>query len=63
MTDYRFYQFDQRGRIDAAPTILQCRDDDGAVSQGQGLVDFPLEIWDGGRCAGTLVPEQSEFGQ
>lgn len=60
MTHYRFYQIDQRGRVFTAPTVLHCRDDDEAISQGQGLVgEFPLEIWDGGRRVGTLEPEQS----
>jgi hypothetical protein len=64
MTDYRFYQLDQRGKVFTAPTILQCRDDDEAISQGQGLVsDFPVEIWDGDRRVGTLGPEQSGLGR
>lgn len=64
MTDYRFYQLDQRGKVFTAPTVLQCRDDDEAISQGQGLVgEFPLEIWDGGRRVGTLGPEQPRLGR
>ena len=60
MTHYRFYQIDQRGKVFTAPTVLQCRDDDEAISQSHGLVgEFQLEIWDGGRRVGTLVPEQS----
>ena len=55
----RFYQFNQRGKIFTAPTILKCRDDDEALSQGRSPVgDFPVEIWDGGRRVGVLEPEQ-----
>lgn len=59
MTDYRFYRIDQRGKVSTAPTILDCRNDAEALSQGQSLVgDCPVEIWDGGRRVGTLGPEQ-----
>lgn len=64
MTDYRFYRIDPRAKVFTAPTVLQCRNDDEALLQGQSLVsDFPVEIWDGGRRVGTLGLEQFRLGQ
>lgn len=64
MTYYRFYQINQRGEVFVAPTILKCRDDNEALSQGWDLVsEFPVEIWDGGRRVGTLGPEPTAFEQ
>ncbi len=64
MTYYRFYQINQRGKVFTAPTVLNCRDDEEALSQGRSLVgEFPVEIWDGGRRVGTLGSEQSGFEQ
>jgi hypothetical protein len=64
MTHYRFYRIDQRGKVFSVPTVLRCRDDDEAISQGQGLAgEFPLEIWDGSRRVRTLGPEQSGLEQ
>lgn len=64
VTDYRFYSLDERGKVFTAPTVLNCRDDDEALSQGQSLVgDYQIEIWDGGRRVGTLGPEQCGLEQ
>lgn len=64
MTYYRFYQINQRGKVFAVPTILQCRDDEEALSQGRDLVgEFLVEIWDGGRRVGTLGPERAGLEQ
>jgi len=60
MTCYRFYSLDKRGKVFTAPTVLKCRDDDEALSQGQSLVgDFPIETWDRGRRVVTLGPERA----
>jgi hypothetical protein len=64
MTYYRFYQINQRGKGFTAPTVLKCRDDEEALSQGQSLFgEFPVEIWDGGRRVGTLGPQRFGFEQ
>ncbi len=64
MTYYRFYQIDQRGKVFTVPTVLKCRNDEEALSQGQTLVgELPVEIWDGGRRVGTLGPRRFEFEQ
>ncbi len=64
MTYYRFYQINQRGKVFTPPTILKCRDDEEALSQGRDLVgEFPVEIWDGGRRVGMLGLERARFEQ
>lgn len=64
MTYYRAYQINQRGKVFAVPTILKCRNDEEALSQGRDLVsEFAVEIWDGGRRVGTLGPERVRLEQ
>ena len=64
MIYYRFYQINQRGKVFAAPTILKCRDDEEALSQGRDLAgEFPVEIWDGGRRVGVLGSERFRLEQ
>lgn len=63
-TYYRVYQIDEHGKILAAPTILECRDDEEALSQSSDLMgEFPVEVWEGARRVGTLGPGRVRPGQ
>jgi hypothetical protein len=44
------------GRVSAPAKVIQCRDDDEALSRGEALVErWPVEVWDGGRRVGTIL--------
>ncbi|MET4289379.1 hypothetical protein ABIB06_000873 [Bradyrhizobium sp. LB8.2] len=42
MAEYRLYRFDKDGHIQGPPVIVDCEDDDAAVTQAKQYVDGVL---------------------
>ena len=56
MAEYRYFQLNGLGRVSAPAKVIQCRDDDEALSRGEALVEqWPVEVWDGQRRVGTIL--------
>jgi hypothetical protein len=59
MIDYRIYELDGGGRVFSPARIIQCEDDDDAVSQAVLLsADRAVEIWAGKRRVGLIPLDQ-----
>ena len=56
MAEYRYFQLNGLARVSAPAKVIQCRDDDEALSRGEALVErWPVEVWDGQRRVGTIL--------
>ncbi|MGY4368650.1 hypothetical protein ACVW1A_004715 [Bradyrhizobium sp. LB1.3] len=57
MAEYRLYRFDKDGHIQGPPVIVDCEDDDAAVTQAKQYVDgVAIQVWDRARCVAVLPP-------
>jgi hypothetical protein len=56
MAEYRYFQLNELIRVSAPTMVIQCRDDDEALSRGEALVErWSVEVWDGERRVGTIL--------
>ena len=56
MIAYRFYKLDNDDRVDGPPQILECENDEAALTEARRYVDgHAIEIWRGDKRVG-LIP-------
>jgi hypothetical protein len=68
MPHYRIYVTTADGHVTAAPTVIECPDDQAAIGEAAQLTNGkPVELWEGARLIARfpsderLVPPTEQF--
>lgn len=63
MPEYRIYQLNKDRGVMAPPKVHRCSKDATALAIARDLVDeYEMEVWEGGRRVGSVLPGPSRRG-